>query len=99
MERHKKGSCYIIYVSVIVLNRLDRKKRKTISVKYVRNVRLKKKRNNVKNARKAINVHNLYLTKKEQNVKLYVGLIEAYRRKSNVLSDDERSCRKAEKPC
>lgn len=43
MERHKKGSYYIIYVSVIVLNRLDRKKRKTISVKYVRNVRLKKK--------------------------------------------------------
>lgn len=40
MERHKKDSCYIIYVSVIVLNRLDRKKRKTISGKYVINVRI-----------------------------------------------------------
>lgn len=85
-------------MSVIVLNRLDRKKRKTISEKCVINVRINKK-NNVKNERKAINVHGLYLTKKEQNVKLYIGLIEAYRRKSNVLSDDERSCRKAEKPC
>lgn len=28
--------------SVIVLNRIDRKKRKTISVKYVKNARLKK---------------------------------------------------------
>lgn len=99
MERHKNDSCYIIYVSVIVLNSLDRKKRKTISEKYVINIRINKKWNNVKNARKAINVHGLYLTKKEQNVKLYIGLIEAYRRKSNVLSDDERSCRKAEKSC
>ena len=52
----------------------------TISEKYVINVGLNKKWNNVKKTRKAINAHNLYLTKKEKNVKLYVGLIEAYRR-------------------
>lgn len=53
MERHKNDSCYIIYVSVIVLNSLDRKKRKTISEKYVINVRINKKWNNVKKCEKS----------------------------------------------